>query len=347
MKSNFTIFYSWQSDISTNRNAIADCIKKAIKSVKKELTTHINLEIDLDRDTQNQVGSIDIGKTILQKISISDIFICDVTIINKTGGDIQESNRLTPNPNVLFELGFAVNQLGWERIICLYDLNYGKPEELPFDIRNHRIITFDSSKTEFKKELTSKLTSAIRKMIEDYDRIEVDFNLDRLIQHDIKLFEKQDTILPETLLNDSLSSAVISLFSDRYYYTSWDSLVEFYSATKNHFLNKELHEIFTEYLSAIQSFKSFCVQNLTKEKIDGVTIRELRMSGKEISEEEEYQAMIDERFFAHKEPFRTETWEDADKRIWKIQDEFLLKENKVKDLYKKFIVAFTTLKLKK
>jgi len=347
MRSNFTIFFSWQSDISKNRNVIFDCLKKAIKNVKTQLTAQINLEINLDRDTQDQTGSPEISNTILQKISSADIFVSDVTIINNSLISRIVGQRFVSNPNVLFELGYAVNQLGWERIICINNLSCGKLEDLPFDIRNHRTIGYSSYKINYKKELTQTLTLAIKTTIENYESIIENFNSDKLIQHDIRLFEEQDKILPETLLNDSLSSATNSLFSDRYYYSRWDMVIDFYSETKNHFIDSELHEIFTEYLDEVDSFRLFCIQNLTVEKIEGETIRELRMKEREITEDEEYQALINERFFAHKEPFRNETWDDSDKRIWKIQDEFLLRQNKIKELYKKFIVCFTKLSIKK
>ena len=55
MKSNFTIFYSWQSDLKNN--SIQTCIEKAIKEVKRKFEKEINLEINVDRDTRNKSGS--------------------------------------------------------------------------------------------------------------------------------------------------------------------------------------------------------------------------------------------------------------------------------------------------
>ena len=47
-----------------------------------------------------------------------------------------------PNPNVMFELGFAVRSLGWDRVICICNEEYGDVETQPFDISKHRIITY-------------------------------------------------------------------------------------------------------------------------------------------------------------------------------------------------------------
>lgn len=84
-----------------------------------------------------RAGTPDIGDSIYEKIDSADIFIADVTIIN---GDY--AGRKTPNPNVMIELGYAIKSLGWDRIILLYDKDFGEIEELPFDINHRRITSF-------------------------------------------------------------------------------------------------------------------------------------------------------------------------------------------------------------
>src|SRR6185312_9299853 len=105
MKTKFTVFYSWQSDIGGNRNRINECIEKAIRSIIQKKGQDITLEVNLDRDTLNQSGSPEIANTIFEKIFQSDIFICDTTLINNTWLNRQIKTRLTPNPNVMMELG--------------------------------------------------------------------------------------------------------------------------------------------------------------------------------------------------------------------------------------------------
>ena len=133
-----TIFYSWQNDLDhkTHRNFIEKCIKRALKIVKKEA----HVVVDYDRDIKGLNGSPDITSTIFDKIEKSVLFICDVSIINQSS-----DQKKTPNPNVLIELGFAVHKLGWDRIICLFDINSGSVEELPFDIRQKRVTPFNPS----------------------------------------------------------------------------------------------------------------------------------------------------------------------------------------------------------
>jgi hypothetical protein len=340
MKNNFTIFYSWQSDIPKNRNVIKGCIEKAIKEVKKEMGKNVNLEINIDRDTKDKTGSPEISDTILQKIAASDIFICDVTLVNNSQINRVLKQRLTSNPNVLFELGYAIKQLGWGRTICINNLDYGRTEQLPFDIRNHRVTTFNSNKTDYKKDLVKVLTDAIGVIIENYDKLEDEFNDGKLITHDIGIYDRIDKILPEYLLNDSINSAVNSLFSNRYYYNAWDSVIEFYQVTENRILDEGIHERLTELLRLLDDFRMLCATKFTVENLDGETIREIRMSGREVSEEEKFEAMQNERFFTHKEPFPTETWPQADERILKLEQTLLQKGQDIIKAYKEYVIAF-------
>ncbi len=134
------IFYSWQSDIlaAACRSIIEDAIVSAISQLKSNDAT---LELCIDRDTLGVAGSPDIGETILSKIEGAHAFISDVTIVGKVAG------RPMLNPNVLFELGYAVKTLGWERIVLVQNITFGPPTDLPFDIRQRRVVTFESAET--------------------------------------------------------------------------------------------------------------------------------------------------------------------------------------------------------
>lgn len=72
------IFYSWQSDLpgSENRYFIQECIEKAASTMRNV----INVEVD--RDTKNELGSPDIVNTIFAKIDECDLFVADISIIN-------------------------------------------------------------------------------------------------------------------------------------------------------------------------------------------------------------------------------------------------------------------------
>jgi hypothetical protein len=158
------VFYSWQSDLpkDTNQRVISGCIKSALIAVEE------NNEIKkliFDEATRDEAGSPDIPMTIFNKISASDIFICDITTINNS----EITKRKTPNPNVLIELGYAISILGWERIIMVFNKNFGSfPSDLPFDMSKRRTTLFTiANKTDKngKTDLTAKLTEAIETII--------------------------------------------------------------------------------------------------------------------------------------------------------------------------------------
>jgi hypothetical protein len=130
-----TVFYSWQRDLSnrTNRTFIQEALQKAIDGI---LETELEVDLILDRDTANTPGTPDIAQTILSKIDQAIAVVADVSIINSGSGE-----RPTPNPNVLFELGYDVRALSWDNILPVFNLATGRFEDLPFDLRSRRQIT--------------------------------------------------------------------------------------------------------------------------------------------------------------------------------------------------------------
>jgi|SRR6218665_945439 len=165
-KSKINVFYSWQSDVSkeTNQNGIRLSIKSAIPLIEALID---DLDITLDEATSNTPGSPYIPGKIVEKISRSDVFICDLTPI----GESFDKKKKIANPNVLIELGHAIAELGWDRIIILLNTNYGKlPEDLPFDVDKHRVSPFkiyDKSDKSGKVQLTQLLKDAIKLIIEE------------------------------------------------------------------------------------------------------------------------------------------------------------------------------------
>lgn len=167
MKNNQTIFYSWQSDLqkSTNQNAIRQSLRNAINLVEDKID---ELRIELDEATRNTSGSPNIPATIFSKINKCDTFICDLTTINNNAGD---EFRKTANPNVLIELGYAISVIGWERIILLFNTNFGKfPDDLPFDIDRHRTSKYEiknKSDNNGKNDLIQLLKNCILPIIKE------------------------------------------------------------------------------------------------------------------------------------------------------------------------------------
>lgn len=194
-----SIFYSWQSDLpnNINRGFIEICIKKAIEEIKTE---NINLNVAIDRDTKDTTGTPDIASTIFSKIDHSSIFIADISFINS-----DYDGRKTPNPNVLIELGYAAKTIGWENIICVFNTEFGKLEDLPFDLRFRRPLTYKienkKNKNKDKENLSKVFQIAIKSIINkesakdeirNYIKQQVDKEILTICNHTFKIFYGYD-----------------------------------------------------------------------------------------------------------------------------------------------------------
>ncbi len=151
MKSNdsVTIFFSWQSDSprETNSSAIRGALKKVIEDMPKKF----HLTFHYDEATRGMSGSMNIADLIFKKISSADVFVADITTITEPG-----ASRPCANPNVLLELGYAAAEVGWERIILLFNESIGSfPGDLPFDIVQNRVSKY-SGKPEAGKKFDSR-----------------------------------------------------------------------------------------------------------------------------------------------------------------------------------------------
>jgi len=164
------VFYTWQSDLpnATNRSFIL----KALENVAHAITIDDTVDVEpvIDRDTQGVPGAPDISKTIFQKIAAADVLVADVSIVG-----VIEGGRPTPNPNVLIELGYALHALGDERVVLVLNLAFGKPEELPFDLKMRRILTFGTpeqatDRATERKLLEAKLNDALRAALASINR---------------------------------------------------------------------------------------------------------------------------------------------------------------------------------
>jgi len=188
---NRTAFYSWQSDLpkSENLNFIENSILSSIKNLKK--TKPISIDLTIDKATRKLSGSPDIAESIFTKISNCSVFIADISIINSSS----IKQRKAPNPNVLIEIGYAARTLGWEKIICIYNTDYGNFKDLPFDLRNRRIMPYSlkgNAKSHVKRNLSKEIYNAIIEMhnrglltdkILDFLKKEIDQELLSLILH--------------------------------------------------------------------------------------------------------------------------------------------------------------------
>lgn len=158
----FYVFYSWQSDLhgAANRYLIGDALEKACREITNK--KGIGVDAVLDRDTLGKSGAPDIRDAILAKIDNADAYVADVTTVNAGTGE----KRLTPNPNVLFEAGYARARLGSDALIYVFNTYYGKPEDLPFDLRGVRLLSYyadpeANDRATVRKTLSGDLRGAI------------------------------------------------------------------------------------------------------------------------------------------------------------------------------------------
>jgi hypothetical protein len=157
------VFYSWQSDIDgkINRYFILEALEKAVKNLKDKGA----FDIEIGQAARDEPGTPDIRNAIFKKIDECSIFIVDITFINDNN-----AKRRTPNPNVLIELGYAVKKLGFEKIISVFNKEFGRPEELPFDIRHRNLTQYQYNASIDKKASLKNLSTELENAILLIDR---------------------------------------------------------------------------------------------------------------------------------------------------------------------------------
>jgi hypothetical protein len=170
-----TVFFSWQSDISSNvcRNIIERSLQSAIDrlQVDFEIGEAVRENIELDRDTKNVPGSPAIFDTIKQKIAAAHVFVADLTFVGQ-----RLNGRPMANPNVLIEYGLALAAPGWSRLISVMNVAYGDPsgQNMPFNLAHTRFpITYnlaegssEEDRKNVKKDLTKRFEGALRSIFE-------------------------------------------------------------------------------------------------------------------------------------------------------------------------------------
>ena len=153
-----TVFWSWQADLEgrCHRGFIRDALVAALDRVNAELDLE-DVERGatgdgawtLDHDTKSAAGMADIAATVLERIAAADVFVADVTPIARSAG-----GKALPNPNVMVELGYAMSAITPDRIVAVLNRASGfRHEDLPFDIRHRRILTYDLAAGATRAEL--------------------------------------------------------------------------------------------------------------------------------------------------------------------------------------------------
>jgi hypothetical protein len=167
------VFWSWQDDSpgKTNRHFIKAALEEAVAAIEGDYAAEDADRPELDHDTKGVAGAKEIVPTLMAKIASSAVFVADVTPIGETA-----KGKALPNPNVMVELGWSLNKPGDGRQIYVLNTTDGwKIEQLPFDIRHRRVLTYTLAETadpktreRVKKELVKDLTGAIKAIINEH-----------------------------------------------------------------------------------------------------------------------------------------------------------------------------------
>lgn len=170
----YKIFFSWQSDIPGQREVIKQELLAQAYRLEEENECHI----EIDEDTRSVPGMIPIADSVLEKIRMADIFVCDISPVasisrkDKGGNDIPDVEKKMPNSNVMFELGYAMRSMHSSRIIAVANTKGHKwhDGEMPFDIFNRQYVKF-TGKDDL--DLAHQLNLSYR-FVRKYGRVDVE-----------------------------------------------------------------------------------------------------------------------------------------------------------------------------
>ena len=165
----FKIFYAWQSD--QDETLCKDLIREALDIAATELRAELDIDITIDQDTQDVPGSPSIPDTILGKIAASEAVVADLTLTHTSDKQVDPEKRGS-NPNVMLEYGYAL-RVGDGYIISVINTAFGAVEELSFDLRHKRCITYcaamgggENERTQARDDLAEKFTKEIRSIVQ-------------------------------------------------------------------------------------------------------------------------------------------------------------------------------------
>jgi len=244
MKKDFKIFYSWMSDRPDEQNR--KYIRKVIDKDCKKISNELGIKITIDSDSRGEDGSRSIDETILKKITNCDLFIGDITPASPR---LKLFKWIKPisNSNVMFELGFAVSSLGWNRCILVWNNKYGNLSQAPFDIRNHNTSTYQINKQELS------LYGIIKSKIVNFDTYVRDWRTSKERSFDAEKFNAINEIIPERELIDSIDFFLTNRRYDDYQFTRWDRLQYTYrNYPDTHFVDEEINHAYEVFLNELK-----------------------------------------------------------------------------------------------
>lgn len=147
---NYTVFFAYQTDIDEKygKAFVQSAVESAIEKFKKN-----GINITLDFGFRGTPGTPPLLDEMLKKSSQADMVIVDMSFTSSKiwsdakrfrlfGREIRILNnvkdKISPNPNVLLETGFAWAQKGTYRTLMVMNEAFGNASQLPVDLKGFR-----------------------------------------------------------------------------------------------------------------------------------------------------------------------------------------------------------------
>lgn len=244
MKKEFVIFYSWMSDRPAEQNI--KYIRKVLTEDCRALEKKLGVKITIDSDSRGEDGSKSIDENVLKKIAACDFFVGDITPVYPKFPWLWWK-KPTPNSNVMYELGFAVSSLGWNRCIMAWNSKYGNLSRAPFDIRNHTTAVYKKGKHELS------LYGILKGKIEKYDEYVKEWRTGKERSFDAEKYSKITQICSERNLVDSIDNFLTNRVYNKLEFDWWDGLIYYYNHyPDNRFVDEDLHKTYSDFLAELQ-----------------------------------------------------------------------------------------------
>ena len=226
-------------------------ISKVLKDDCKKLEKKLGIKFLIDSDSRGEDGSKSIEENVLKKIANCDIFVGDITPIYPRQ-PWQLWSKPTPNPNVMYELGYAVSSLGWNRCVMVWNLKYGNLGKAPFDIRNHSTVTYKKGKQELS------FYEVLKNKIVHYDEYVKDWRTGKERSFDAEKYAEINKICNERDLVDSIDGFLTNQVYNSLEFNWWDNLYYYYHHyPDNRFVDEELHQAYLKFLDELRRMTMF------------------------------------------------------------------------------------------
>jgi|GEM_PF-5453228 len=261
--------------IATNNNLGLYDANKLSQDFLASLLNIINLEsdteyIDLDKIKANY-PAIDLG---CQNVKIA----YQITSQNDTS---KIYNTISSFKKMYFDTG----EFETIRFIILNDINWSKQQwenieeryaDLGLKFDNKSVLSIE----ELEKELSLKDESTLERFLEELKKEfgEIEHSAKELKEenrkiskknveiekqkHDVKIFEKIEGLFPEKHVLDVVENVGITKRINSKHYDLFNSYRDFAKLESNKFLNKNISITFTEFITRLNEFESYCASNM-------------------------------------------------------------------------------------